>query len=75
MKVVALFEANGKLHALFHPSTHPDAPRLNFRCAKGQRTELLEVPVELESLTPSQLHAAIYVDLSSGAPVLARRIE
>jgi hypothetical protein len=73
MKVTALFDETGKVHALFIPSDKPDAPQLQFRPAEGQRVEVLELSKELVALTPTQLHAAVYVDLSSGAPRLARR--
>ncbi len=73
MKVIALFDETGKVHALFHPSGKPDAPVLQFAPARGQRVEIIEVPVELQDLKPHQLHAAVYVDHSSGRPVLAKR--
>jgi hypothetical protein len=73
MKVMALFDEGGKVHALFHPSSAPDAPALQFRAASGQRVETLDIPPELQSLSPAQLHAAVVVDLSSGTPMLARR--
>jgi hypothetical protein len=31
MKIVALFDKSGNIHALFHPSSEPDAPKLYFR--------------------------------------------
>jgi hypothetical protein len=73
MKVLALFDETGKVHALFHPSDKPDAPMLQFAPAQGQRVETLEVPAELLSLRPEQIHVAVYVDLSSGKPVLVKR--
>ncbi len=73
MKVIALFDETGKVHALFHPSDKPDAPVLQFVPAKGQRVESLEVPAELLGLKPEQIHVAVYVDLSSGKPVLVKR--
>ncbi len=73
MKVLALFDETGRVHALFHPSDKPDAPLLQFAPAAGQRVETLEVPAELSSLKPEQIHAAAYVDLSSGKPVLLKR--
>jgi hypothetical protein len=73
MKVLALFDETGKVHALFHPSDKPDAPLLQFVPAKGQRVETLEVPAELLTLKPEQIHVAVYVDLSSGSPILVKR--
>jgi hypothetical protein len=73
MKVLALFDDTGKVHALFHPSDKPDAPLLQFVPAKGQRVETFEVPAELLSLKLEQIHVAVYVDLSTGRPVLVRR--
>jgi hypothetical protein len=73
MKVITLFDEAGKVHALFHPSGKPDAPQLQFVPAPGQRVETLEVPIELQSLKPEQIHVAVFVDLGSGAPVLAKR--
>lgn len=75
MKVMALFDERGKIHALFHPSSEPNAPTLSFRPVAGQRVEMLEIPVELQGLAPAQLHAAVFVDLSSGKPTLAKRVE
>jgi hypothetical protein len=73
MKVLALFDETGKVHALFYPSDKPDAPELRFAAGQGQRVEALEVPAELLSLKPEQIHLAVYVDLSSGKPVLVKR--
>ena len=42
MHVQVLFDTKGKVHALFHPTMGPDAPRLEFRPARGQRVALLE---------------------------------
>jgi|307.fasta_scaffold1524058_1 hypothetical protein len=73
MKIVALFDKSGNIHALFHPSSEPDAPKLYFRPRKGQRAETLEVPSELRHLKPGQLHAAVKVDLRGGVPHLVAR--
>jgi hypothetical protein len=73
MKVLALFDETGKVHALFHPSDKPDSPVLQFAPAHGQRVETLELPSELLSLKPEQIHLAVYVDLSSGKPLLTKR--
>ena len=73
MKVLALFDETGKVHALFHPSDKADAPVLQFVPAQGQRVEILEVPAELLTLKPEQIHVAVYVGLSSGKPVLVKR--
>ena len=73
MKVLALFDETGKIHALYHPSDKPDAPVLQIVPAQGQRVETLEVPAELLTLKLEQIHVAVYVDLSSGKPVLVKR--
>jgi hypothetical protein len=73
MKVLALFDESGKVHALFHASTKPDAPQFRFQPAKGHRSETLEVPAGLSSLAPAKLHAAVKVDLSGAAPRLIAR--
>ena len=73
MKVVALFDEAGKVHALFHPSGKPDAPVLKIVPEHGQRVETLEIPFELEKLKPEELHKAVHVDHSSGKPVLVKR--
>lgn len=73
MKVLALFDETGKVHALFHPSDKPDAPILQFVPAQGQRVETLDVSAELLTLKPEQIHVAVYLDLSSGKPVLVKR--
>ncbi|HEY4931251.1 MAG TPA: hypothetical protein VII23_06740 [Terriglobales bacterium] len=73
MKVITLFDETGKVYALFHPSSKPDAPELQFAPANGQRVETLEVPVELEHLKPHQLHAAVCVEHRSGKPALVKR--
>lgn len=71
MKVVALFDETGKIHALYQPSNEPDAPQLRFHPGAGQRAEILEVPAELQHLKLGQLHAAIHVELGGGAARLA----
>jgi hypothetical protein len=73
VKVLALFDQEGTIHALFHPSTEANAPQLNFQPASGQRAQLLEVPPELQNLSPTQLHAEARVDLSSGSSRLIAR--
>ena len=71
MKVLALFDKGGKIHALFHPSTEADAPQLRFHPERGRRAEMLGVPAELQHLEPGQLHAALRVDLAGRKPRLA----
>ena len=63
MKVLALFDKSGKIHALFHPSTEADAPQLRFHPQAGRRAEMLDVPAEFHHLNPGQLHAALRVEL------------
>ena len=70
MKVLALFDESGKIHALFHPSKERDAPQFRFDPASGHRAETLEVPAELHHLKPGQLHAATRVELAGGTPRL-----
>lgn len=71
MKVLALFDKSGKIHALFHPSTEADAPQLSFHPGQGRRAQMLDVPVEFHHLNPGQLHAALRVDFVGGKPRLA----
>jgi hypothetical protein len=71
MKVLALFDKGGKIHALFHPSTDAGAPQLSFHPERGRRAEMLDVPAEFHRLTPAQLHSALRVDLAGGKPRLA----
>jgi hypothetical protein len=71
MKVLALFDKSGKIHALFHPSTEADAPQLSFHPERGRRAEMLDVPAEFHHLKAGQLHAALRVDLVGGKPRLA----
>jgi len=73
MKVLALFDKGGKIHALFHPSTEANAPQLRFHPERGRRAEMLDVPVEFHHLEPGQLHAALRVDLAGAKPRLAAR--
>jgi hypothetical protein len=73
MKVLALFDESGKIHALFHASTKPDAPQFRFQPAKGHRAETLEVPAALSNLEPAKLHTAVKVDLSGATPRLVAR--
>lgn len=72
MHVHVLFDAKGKVHALFHPSTEAGAPQLEFRPARGQRTALLEVPAELQKLEARELHAAVSVKLHKDGPRLIK---
>lgn len=71
MKVLALFDKSGKIHALFHPSTEADAPQLSFHPERGRRAEMLDVPAEFHHLKPGQLHAALRVELAGGRARLA----
>jgi hypothetical protein len=71
MKVLALFDKRGKIHALFHPSTEADAPQLRFHPQAGRRAEMLDVPAEFHHLNPGQLHAALRVDVAGRTPRLA----
>jgi hypothetical protein len=71
MKVLALFDKGGKIHALFHPSTEADAPQLGFHPEAGRRAEMLDVPAEFHHLKPGQLHAALRVEFAGGKPRLA----
>jgi hypothetical protein len=71
MKVLALFDKSGKIHALFHPSTEADAPQLSFHPEHGRRAEMLDVPAEFHHLNPGQLHAALRVDFAGRTPRLA----
>jgi len=71
MKVLALFDQSGKIHALFHPSTEADAPQLRFHPERGRRAEMLDVPAEFHHLNPGQLHAALRVELAGGKARLA----
>ena len=73
MHVQVLFDAKGKIHALFHPVTEADAPRLEFHPVRGQRVALLEVPAELRELKPRELHAATSVQIRKEGPRLVRR--
>jgi hypothetical protein len=71
MKVLALFDRRGKIHALFHPSTEADAPQLRFHPGNGRRAEMLDVPAEFQRLDPRHLHAALRVELAGGTARLA----
>ena len=73
MHVQVLFDATGKVHAVFHPSSEADAPRLALRPARGQRAAFPEVPGDLEGLTPRALHAAVAVKLQKQGPRLVKR--
>ena len=73
MHVQVLFDVRGKVHALFHAAGETNAPRLEFRPARGQRTALLEVPAELERLTPRELHGAVAVKVQKEGPRLMKR--
>ena len=73
MHVQGLFDVKGTVHALFHPSRETDAPRLEFHPARGQRVALLQVPADLVSLEPRQLHLAVSVKLHKDGPRLISR--
>ncbi len=70
MQVMTLFDAQGKIHALFQPSTEPGAPAFRFHPAAGHRAALLDVPAELQNMKLAQLHAALRVDVSQAHPRL-----
>ena len=73
MHVQVLFDAKGRVQALFHPVMEADAPHLEFHPARGQRVALLEVPAELRELKPRELHAAAAVQIRKEGPRLVRR--
>jgi hypothetical protein len=73
MHVQVLFDAEGKVHAVFHSSREANAPKLEFRPENGQRAALLEVPPELEGLKPREFHAAVLVTLQKDGPRLVKR--
>lgn len=70
MHVQVLFDAKGKVLALFHPAGRADGPLLEFHPARGQRAALLQVPAELVSLEPRQLHLAVSVKVHKDGPRL-----
>jgi hypothetical protein len=73
MHVHVLFDGEGKVHAVFHPSNEADAPKLEFRPASAQRAAMLEVPAELAGLKPGEFHAAVSVRLQKDGPRLVKR--
>ena len=74
MEVQVLFGIRGEVHAVFHPSLEANAPRLEFHPARGQRAALLKVPVELQGLSPHELHAVASVKMSKeGLSLVARK--
>ncbi len=70
MQVMTLFDAQGKIHALFQPSTEAGAPAVRFHPEAGHQVALLDVPSELQHLKLAQLHAALRVDLTQDKPRL-----
>ena len=67
MKILTLFDDNGKVLALFYPAArverHENGPVVAFRPESGQHAAELEVPTQLEKMEPAELHGAIRVDM------------
>ena len=70
MDVHVLFNASGKVLAVFRPSSDADAPRLELVPGRGQRTARFAVPHELKELPLRQLHARISVKPHKDGPRL-----
>ena len=75
MRVQVLFDAKGKVQALYQPAGETDAPRLEFHPVRGQRVALLQVPADLVSLELRQLHLAVSVKIHKDGPRLVKRVK
>ena len=73
MEVQVLYSTKGEVHAVFRPSREANSPRLEFHPTRGQRAAVLQVPVELEALSPHQLHAVVSVKVTKDGPSLVAR--
>jgi hypothetical protein len=78
MKVQVLFDETGSVNAVLYPASQTGSskgsskaqPVAVLKPANRQRVETLELPAELEQLSPAELHSSIRVDLRGGIPRL-----
>jgi hypothetical protein len=67
MKILTLFDDDGRVLALFYPSAvaerHENGPVVAFRPEAGQHAAELEVPTHLEKMQPGEIHGAVRVDM------------
>jgi hypothetical protein len=80
MKVQVLFDEKGKIDAILHPPVETKSkeskgsrPVAVLRPRDKQRLATLDVPAELQSCSPRELHDSLRVELSGGAPRLVSK--
>ena len=82
MKVQVLFDETGKIDAMLHPppvetkttkGSKEPRPVAALRPKGKQRLATLDVPTELRSRTPREIHDSLRVELSGGSPRLVAK--
>jgi hypothetical protein len=67
MKILTLFDDDGKVLALFYPALrtegHENGPVVAFSPEIGQHAAELEVPTDLKNVELRDLHGALRVDM------------
>jgi hypothetical protein len=67
MKILTLFDDDGRVLALFYPplraAGHENGPVVAFCPEAGQHAAELEVPTHLEKAEPGELYGAVRVDM------------
>jgi hypothetical protein len=67
MKILTLFDDDGRVLAFFYPSAgaerYENGPVVAFCPEAGQHAAELEVPTHLEKVEPRELHGAVRVDM------------
>jgi hypothetical protein len=75
MKVQVLFDETGCVNAVLYPSSQTrsstgSSPTAVLKPGDKERVETLELPAELDQLSPAERHSSIRVDLRGGTPRL-----
>jgi len=70
MKAQVVFDKTGKVIGMYHlinKSTSKNEPVVSLKPQAGEHVATLDIPAELQHLSPGAIHAAVYVELRGGS--------
>jgi hypothetical protein len=75
MKVNIVYDDEGKIHAISHPSLRKDGSTIlgRFDPLPGQYSATVDVPAELDRLKPRELHDSVRLEHRDGSPHLVHK--
>lgn len=76
MKVIVLFDEEGRVGAMLHPkqgTNEVSEEEGGFLPGPGEHTALVEVPAELADLKSRDLHESVRVDTKGATPRLVAK--